>query len=167
MSGSLAHAQPSLTPSVAPLSEDEAQLLTRGEISDGAYYGGAIVATFGGFGIGQAMQGRWHDTGWIFTVGDLASTSAFVIGLSEAFRDCGFEDHCRGDNWWVIGGLLSFSAFRVWGALDAWIAPPLHNRKVRALRERLGQPATPAYTMMPYVAPTARGDAVAGVMLRF
>src|SRR5687767_14647149 len=52
------------------LSQDDHDLLMRGEISDGEHAAGAIASIFIGFGSGQAIQGRWSDKGWIFTLGD-------------------------------------------------------------------------------------------------
>src|SRR5678815_1471590 len=55
------------------LTVDEQWLLQRGFISDGETYGGGALALFFGYGIGQAVQGRWSQKGYIFTFGDLAS----------------------------------------------------------------------------------------------
>ena len=171
--------QPLPPPGYAPgglvpvqLTVDEHQLLQQGEISDGAHIGGAVAAVFVGFGIGQAVQGRYGETGWIFTVGEIASFTALVIGLSQALDNCfdnidGNCDDGRGEGL-MIGGLVGLLAFRVWEVVDAFGGPPKHNRKVRELRMRLGMPM-PMYThrVVPYVNKTRDNGATAGVVFRF
>jgi hypothetical protein len=156
----------------AQLSEEDRALLSRGEISEGSYIGGALVGLFFGFGVGQAVQGRYHDTGWIFTVGEAGTLTAMVIGAAQAIDDCFHDDLvCDDDDngeTLLVAGLVGFVAFRVWEIVDAFAAPPRHNVRVRELRMRLGMP--PVYTrVQPYVAPTmARdGGATAGLTFRF
>src|SRR5436190_11246957 len=71
-----------------PLTRDEYALLARGEISDGAQLGGGLAALFFGFGTGQAIQGRWGDTGYIFTLGEGATTALMIAGMVRMFEDC-------------------------------------------------------------------------------
>jgi hypothetical protein len=52
------------------LSEEEREILERGEYSTGEWVGGGIVGYLAGFGIGQALQGRRSDIGWVFTLGE-------------------------------------------------------------------------------------------------
>jgi hypothetical protein len=160
----------------AQLTVDEQWLLERGFISQGEHIGGGLAAMFIGFGVGQAIQGRWGDKGWIFTVGEAASIVGLFYGVSKAFSCDGYYsndtyyDDCNGDEGMGIFfvSLLAFSVFRVWETVDAFAAPPSHNRKVRMLRARLGMPV-PMYTMMPYVAPArgSDGGGTAGVTFRF
>ena len=157
------------------LTVDEQWLLERGFISQGEHIGGGLAAMFLGFGIGQAIQGRWGDKGWIFTVGEAASIVGVFYGVAQAF-DCDgryndgyYEENCGDDGFGIfIVSMLAFSVFRVWETVDAFAAPPSHNRKVRMLRARLGMPV-PMYTMTPYVAPARGNDGggTAGVTFRF
>jgi len=62
----------------APLTYDEYRLLRRGEISERTRFGGILASDLFGLGIGQAMQGRWLETGWLFTFGELATASLLV-----------------------------------------------------------------------------------------
>jgi hypothetical protein len=157
-----------------PLTADEQELLSRGEISDGQHIGGGLVSLFFGFGVGQAVQGRYSDTGWIFTLGEAASMTAIFVGMVQAF-DCvdDFEgSSCNNDDsagFLLVGGLIGIGVFRIWEIVDAFSGPTRHNAKVRALRMRLGIPQ-PMYTkVMPYVAPSLSrdGGGTAGLTLRF
>ena len=153
------------------LTPDQVELLQKGEISDGQHVGGAFVSVFLGFGIGQAVQGRYGETGWIFTVGEIASFTALTVGLVQAIGDCSsLDEFCegsRGDGL-IIGGLVGLLVFRVWEVVDAFGGPPKHNRKVRELKMRLGMPM-PMYTqrVTPYVNRTRDSGATAGLVFRF
>ncbi|HEU0033113.1 MAG TPA: hypothetical protein VFQ53_20915 [Kofleriaceae bacterium] len=167
------YAQPQPQPYLVPvqLTPDENELLMRGEISDGAHVGGGIASLFIGFGVGQAIQGRWGDTGWIFTLGESASFVALVYGMTQMFNDCfaTVESTCDNNDGegLFIAGLLGYTVFRTWGVVDAFAGPPKHNRRVRELRMRLGMPQ-PLYTrMLPYVNKTRDGGGVAGLSLSF
>jgi hypothetical protein len=153
------------------LTLDERYLLERGFISDGEWIGGGFANIFFGFGIGQAIQGRWSERGWIFTLGQGAFSVAFMYGFIRWFGDC-FESNCNNDDrafeLMLVGG-LGAAVFYTWGAIDAFAVPPEHNRRVRDLRMRLGMPV-PAYaTVSPYLT-APKGDtsgAVGGVTFRF
>ena len=180
-----ARAQPGATsPSIPPpyayqpgprrvvLSSDEADLLERGEVGDAAWIGGGLAAMLIGFGVGQAIQGRWGEQGWVFTLGEPVAVTVMTVGAVEVFTDC--TDRCTQTNdrgaWMLVGGLLGFIGLRAWETLDAFVTPPADNVRLRELRQRLGLPPTQAaYRLAPYLAP-ARGSAgggVAGVMLSF
>lgn len=200
---SSAHAQPGMTPPGAPpgppppaqagqpaptvpppyaygtqprrfvLSSDDADLLERGEVSDVAYVGGAAVAVFFGFGLGQAVQGRWGEEGWIFTLGETASIAALIVGVADAFSDCAdnSSNSCsdRGTPY-LIGGFIGLGVFRIWEVVDALVSPPAENRRLHELRLQLGiAPPAGAYGMRPFVAPArgSTGGGVAGVALSF
>lgn len=154
-------------PPQAALSQEDARLLQRGLISPEAHIGGAAVSFFIGFGSGQAVQGRWTDTGWIFTVGEAASIAALFIGIGNEVEDC-FDEYCDEDNDGLIAlGLIGLIGFRVWELVDAFAGPASHNRKVRDLHMRLGYPPSGYYSVAPFVAPTRDGGGVAGFTLRF
>jgi hypothetical protein len=159
-------------PMQVQLTPDEQSLLDRGFISEGQHIGGGVAALFLGFGTGQAVQGRWAEKGWIFTVGEAASIVLMFYSVGKAIScDDGFDGYSNcGDNYFglFMGSLLALSVFRVWETVDAFTAPPAHNRRVRQLRARLGMPV-PMYTKLtPFLAPTRdRDGGVAGVSLRF
>jgi hypothetical protein len=152
------------------LTLDEQYLLERGFISDGEWLGGGLASVFLGFGIGQAIQGRWSERGWIFTLGQGGSFLVMMYGVTQAFEDCfeGCSDNDRGFGTFMAG-LVGFTVFYAWGAIDAFVAPPSHNRRVKELRMRLGMPVPMYSRVMPYVT-SPKGDtggAVAGLSLRF
>lgn len=158
-----------------PISPDEQELLNQGEISDGRHVGGILVSLFFGWGIGQAVQGRYGDTGWIFTVGEAGSSVALISGVIKTLDSCfdTFESRCEDNSTGqvlLIGGLIGLVVFRVWEVADAIGGPPRHNTRVRQLRMRLGMPPTGfARRLQPYVAPplSRDGGATAGLTLRF
>ncbi len=154
------------------LTRDEQELLQKGEITDGQHVGGIAANIFLGFGIGQAIQGRYGETGWIFTVGEIASFTALIVGVSQNLEDCfdnidGNCDQNRGEAL-IIGGLVGYVVFRIWSVVDAAGGPSKHNQKLRELRMRLGIPQ-PMYThrIVPYVNRTRDSGATAGVVFRF
>jgi hypothetical protein len=155
------------------LTLDEQRLLDEGEIPIGRYLGGGITSIFVGFGIGHAVQGRWSETGWIFTLGQAASLTALIYGISQS--DCflfAYSCNDRGDDdgvGFIVGGVIGLVGFRIWELVDVWVGPPRHNRRVRALRMRLGlPPVTVGKRMTPYLVPPSGGSgAVAGVSLSF
>ena len=177
-----AHGQPGQTepigyyaqqPVQLQLSEEQQALLARGEIPIGGYITGGILSYVLGFGIGHAVQGRWTEKGWIFTAGEVASITAILYGVSQANRydpeySYGSHDHQnrRGRNY-ALAGIVGLLGFRVWGVVDAWVAPPIHNRKVRALKQQLGlTPPSYGFYLAPPQSPSGSGG-VAGLSLRF
>jgi hypothetical protein len=151
-------------PVAVQLTVEEHERLQRGEISDMAHVGGGMANVFLGFGIGQAIQGRWSEKGWLFTVGGAASITAMVVGAVSAFENDSNEAPIL-----FIGGYIGFLAFHIWGAVDAFIEPPKHNRKLRELRMRLGMTGGPYYgtRVIPYVKGTDHGGGTAGLVFRF
>jgi hypothetical protein len=162
------------------ITAEEANLLNEGEMPVGRYVAGGITAVAAGFGIGHIVQGRWLEKGWIFTFGEGAAIAAMMAGVAQSIDSCygAYNDYnqpCqnsrhRGDGvGLVMGGLLAFTGLHIWEVVDAWVAPPHHNRQIRELRGRLGE--TPMFSSAaPYIAPvhgTTSGGGVAGVALQF
>lgn len=161
-------------PAPAPvmLTAEEQELLLDGEISDAQHAGGVIAAVFAGFGIGQAIEGRWSEKGYIFTVGEGITSSIFIYGFFETVMYCiGNETNNKGCSRGpelMIAGALGDAVFRIWGVIDAVTGPGEHNQRVRALRMRVGGPRPYYGSLRPYVAPSQHGDgAVAGVGFSF
>ena len=154
------------------LTVDEQWLLQRGFISDGQLYGGGALALFFGYGIGQAVQGRWSQTGYIFTFGDLGSAAVMMYGMIGLLGDCFEGCSEQRENRYVtlmVAGAIAGGIFRIWEIYDAFAAPGEHNRRLLQLRARLGMP-TPMYARVrPYVAPSPSGEGggTAGISLRF
>ncbi len=149
------------------LTPEEHQLLAEGEISLGQHAGGVVVNWLFGFGLGQAIQGRWSDTGWIFTLGEAAGITLMVAGLASSCFGCegGDDDGAT----LLVGGVIGYVAFHIWSIVDAATGPAGHNRKVRALKQRVGLPMHASQRVLPYVAPArdGGGGGTAGLTLRF
>lgn len=153
-------AEPAQGPPVVTVEDRE--ILQAGPIDADAYAGG-IAASLLGFGLGQAVQGRWRDTGWIFTVGEAASFGVLAFGLQG--RGCTQSPCVTGPAHedLALGAIAAILAFHVWELGDAIIAPGLRNQRFRRAMNRYG---TPTYTLAPFLAP--RGDgALAGLDVRF
>jgi hypothetical protein len=130
-------------PAPVQVTPDEYELLLRGEISQGQHVGGGILGTWLGLGIGHAVQERWTDKGWIFTVGESIGFTFMMAGLVSCIDDSydydGTETDCHEGYFW--GGLFTVFALRIWEIVDVWAYPPHHNRRVRELRARVYGPA--------------------------
>lgn len=168
-------------PMTVQLTVDEQWLLQRGFITDGEHLGGGLAALFVGFGVGQAVQGRWSRKGYIFTIGEGVSIGIMIYGVFSFVDKCAtdpnqdpYANNTTCDRAFshgfglMLGGMLALSVFRIWETVDAFVAPPQHNRELLELRTRLGMP-TPMYSRArPFVAPTPDGGGgMAGVALRF
>jgi hypothetical protein len=152
------------------LSAEDQELIVDGEIGPAAHIGGGLVAAFVGFGVGQAVQGRWTERGWIFTVGETAGLGLMVYGLGKAASTCinadGTDCGTSGLGF-VAGGAIALTGFHLWETIDAFVAPIGHNRRVRAAKLRSGMRSGVA-SITPYLVPPTRGDgAVGGLSLRF
>lgn len=76
------------------LSPEDQDVLARGEISTGRYILGGVLSIWPGLGIGQAVQLRYRDRGWIFTVGELGSATVAIVGLAQCMGDTLVEHTC-------------------------------------------------------------------------
>src|SRR5205085_907677 len=66
------------------LTDYDRKVLQIGEISDTRYVLGGVIGTYPiGLGLGHAIQGRYMDRGWIFTVGELGSLAVVLAGLQS------------------------------------------------------------------------------------
>ena len=152
------------------LSAEDQELILDGEIGPVGHIGGGLVATFVGFGTGQAVQGRWLERGWIFTVGETASLGVMVYGLGKAATSCVNEDgsDCGSSGLGLVaGGAIALTGLHIWEIVDAFVAPIGHNRRVRAAKLRANGHSGIA-SVAPYVAPAQAGNGtVGGLSLTF
>lgn len=138
----------------APLSEDERRILDIGLISDTRYIIGGILGTYPiGLGLGHAVQGRYMDRGWIFTVGELASLAVLISGLSSSLSDSFEGRESSSGNGALVLGLIGYVGFRVFEIIDVWATPIEHNRRYRAIKARQDTTAQ----MDGFLAPTQDG----------
>ncbi len=150
---------------VATLTDEEADIVAHGEISVGRWITGGVLASTIGFGLGQAVQGRWRYTGWMFTVGEAGS----LVAVGYAGIDMIINSDHRGKNdiqpYLLIGGLVLFGGLKIWDGIDGWIGPPRQNRRYRELLQRTGNRASVLEKAQPYLAPV-EGGAVGGLAFR-
>jgi hypothetical protein len=152
------------------LAPDDQHLLARGEITDGQWIGGGVASILVGFGVGQAVQGRWGERGWIFTLGDAALGTVAMVSIGYTIGCSVSGTSCNTAIPVMYGSVLALAAFRVLEVADAFAVPPARNARLRRLRMELGLPQVPSYALAPYLAPTRslRGDtAVAGFQVSF
>jgi hypothetical protein len=154
------------------LTLDDQELLSRGYISDGQWIAGGLANLAFGFGIGQAIQGRWSDGGYIFTLGEGVSFGVMIWGMVELFESCSVYEECndggedRGFGLMMLG-LTGYAVFHVWSIIDAFAGPPAHNRKLRNLHMRMGYPVPMYSKVTPYLGRPRDGGTVAGFTVRF
>jgi hypothetical protein len=155
-------------------SPDEQELLAEGYIDPMRTAVGGAAAFVLGFGIGQGIEGRWHDTGWIFTLGETASLAA-IIGGAVGIANCTDLDGnttCGGGDsasvGWLVGGLIAYTGLHIWEVVDAFIGPSYHNDRVHELRRRYGY-RDYATHIVPYVTrpQSSEGGMTAGLALTF
>ncbi len=169
LGASAAIAQPSMAPrraSAPLLTPSEHALLMRGEITPGEHIGGGLLGTFFGLGLGHAVQGRYSDKGWIFTVGEAGSAAVLIFTfngcISDSFRsDYGRYNDCNEGLLW--GSALALAGFRIWELVDVWAGPTNHNQQVRNLQYRQG--IQPRFGF--FAAPTGKRSASAGLSFQF
>lgn len=138
--------------SYTSLSEKERDILQRGEITKGRYVVGGILGTWPlGLGIGHAIQGRYTDKGWIFTVGELGSIAVMASGMGDCWDGDGYRT-CNGGA--IVLGAVAFVGFKIWEIVDLWAGPPEHNRRYYELKSRLGEDEI---TFQPAFVPLADG----------
>jgi hypothetical protein len=152
-------------PDLRLLTLEEREIYWRGEITPLQTIGGGLVAAWMGFGLGHAVQGRYSDVGWMFTMGEVAALSVAVFGAVQL----GENDYRQNDGaeTLLIGGALAYGVLRVWEIVDTLVGPGSHNRRYRALKwKAYGQAPAPRYGL--FVTPSGtRGGGTAGLSIRF
>jgi hypothetical protein len=157
------------------LTQEDQEALAKGPIPTGRYIAGGIVGTaVVGFGVGQAIQGRYGDTGWIFTVGEVASTAVLVVGVTQSTFNCTdatsnnpfvFTPVCNvsiSPVFWV--GLGALVGFRVWEIIDLWLGPHRQNAAYRRAKAKQGGVEG---SWSPFVAPASNDSLALGLQYRF
>lgn len=145
------------------MSEEDRTILARGEISDTQYILGGVLGTYPlGFGIGHAIQGRYSDKGWIFTVGELGSLAVLMAGFGDCVsRSWSDSSGCNGGL--ITLGAFGFLGFRIWEIVDVWATPLEINRRYRMLKSGRGS----AMTFQPSLLPLADGGGIVGMRVTF
>ena len=132
-------------PAAPKVSEEDREILDKGEMPMGRYIAGGVVGTAVGFGIGHAIEGRYAFPGWIFTAGETISWITLAVGLSKCTttttysstygysdtRDCG-----GGAKAAIIIGATALVGLRIWEILDVWLVPMAQNERYHAAEKR-------------------------------
>ena len=84
-------------------------------ISTGQYVTGGILGTLIGLGVGHAIQERYTENGWLFTVSQLGS----VFSL-------GYFANQKNDLWTGLSA-LALIGFKIWELIDVWWLPSSHK----------------------------------------
>ena len=140
---------------------EEWRLLEQGEYEGSRIPLGAVVGTVYGWGIGHLIQGRWLETGYIFTLGEGVSGVGMVAGLIGVI-ECNRESACQISTATFFLSGMAYLAFRITEVHDLWAGPAEHNREVRRLRQRARY--LPAFSIAPDV---AGGGGVVGLSGEF
>jgi hypothetical protein len=144
------------------LDEEDRKILRIGEIGTTAYIIGGVVGTYPiGLGVGHAIQGRYMDKGWIFTVGELGSVAVALSGIGSCWDSATSTSHSCNSGMLFLGA-MGFVGFRIWEIIDVWAAPLEINRRYRELKLRM----EPRVSLSPIIAPTKDG-AMLGLKMTF
>lgn len=96
-------------------------------VSTDSYYAGGVVGTLVGLGIGHAIQERYGQIGWVFTVGEVAGLGLIGGGIGWAIAKApagatyiAWDDMPKGAFGLIIAGSALAAAFKIWEIVDVW-----------------------------------------------
>lgn len=119
-------------------------------VSSGQYYGGAVVGTLFGLGIGHAIQERYGEMGWIFTVGEVGSLAImggaigwiFTSLRGRSWREARSADFPVGGFVLLLGGAMLKTGFRIWEIVDVWAGATPEDSAPKKASQYLNQDET-------------------------
>lgn len=116
------------------LSAEDRKILREGEISAGQHIGGSILAFYPGLGVGHAVQGRYSEIGWKFTVAEIGFVTLIISSLSSCTDGSLFtsESGCVDSGRFSLG-LVGYAVAHIWEIVDAITGPIKHNDRYRSL----------------------------------
>lgn len=153
---------PTLVPPPPPVSAEDLELIERGEISSESHILGAAAGLFFGFGLGHIVQNRWHRTGFLYTVGEIAAIVLIAYGLDDCITLEPQDSNCL-----MTGiGFYSFLGLRLIEVGDTLFYPSAHNGKVRRAKARAGHYYTSSRPRL-HLSPARGGGVTGGVSFRF
>ena len=117
------------------LTEQEYQTLAIGDLSRTRYAIGGVLGTYPGFGIGHTVQGRWRESGLIFTVGEVGYIIVPFAGLSKCVGDS-FYGRGKCDSQLIDIGAVGYLGFKIWEIVDVWRGGIVHRRKFQELKNK-------------------------------
>ena len=118
------------------LTEAEYQTMAIGELSRTRYAIGGVLGIYPGFGIGHTVQGRWRESGWKFTAGEVGSILVLFAGLSKCVGDS-FYGRGKCDSQLIDIGAVGYIGFKIWEIVDVWRGGIVHRRKFQDLQNKV------------------------------
>ena len=124
-------------------------------INQGHYIGGGVASIFIGFGIGQAIQGRWKERGWIHTTVQSGALLVYIGSLaftvSSVVEDMSTRDASVGDisgsaligSGLTLGLVLVILGSRIWEMVDTWMLPD--SIKIISSSQKIGASSLYSY----------------------
>lgn len=101
------------------------------------YIAGGVVGSVIGLGIGQAINGNYTNSGWVFTLTEVPSLAMLIAGAMIYHIGAPYMTYQQAKNLGtglLIPGVLLFAGFRIWDIVDLWSMPyvgkPLQNTNV-------------------------------------
>jgi hypothetical protein len=118
------------------LSSDDEKVLMRGMITPNQQIAGGILSIVPGFGLGQAVENRYEEKGWIFTVGEATSVGIALAAGPHCIFDTNTPHGSCGVTtaFGIVAGLI-----KLWEVGDAWIAPISNNQRYEQLHWQKGR----------------------------
>lgn len=153
------------------LTSDEIRILKTGPLENPRYITGGILGTTLGFGVGHAIQGRWQNKGWIFTLGESVSLVTLVGAgawcvTSSAARSFGGEDESTSFSCILTTiSATSFIGLRIWESIDLWRGGYEQRKEYKQLMKRLDSNSRKiSYSILPVLSANSLG---LGLSMRF
>jgi len=153
------------------LSSEDQKILEKGRYETGPYVTGGVLGTAIGFGIGHAVQSRYGEMGWIFTVTEVPAYGAFLAGYIRWLnRSRRHDDELPKaqplDITLMAAGGAVFMAFHIWEIVDVWVTPQTHNKRYDELRAQgASNSQDPKFFLTPVV--SLKGDWGVGMGVNF
>ena len=116
--------------------EDKA-ILEAGPIGQQKYIVSGVTGSVLGFGSGHLMLGKWQESGWMYTAGEVGFLSLMVIGYKKSIGDTistGFNGNFDGSHYAVmITGYVGLISTKLGEIFDVWTRPYEHNQRYKEL----------------------------------
>lgn len=129
---------------------------TQAFMTQGQYLAGGVVGSIIGLGIGHAIEGRYLEKGWIFTLAE--GVSVTMIGTGAALLPLElvtglFSGRSSGASFYLLGlGGAALVGFKIWEIIDLWSTPSRQNMIIKD-----DTPSKGKVSILPVVAPTYLG----------
>lgn len=123
----------------AALTPEDQEILDRGPLPNGRYLASGIVGTVAGFGIGHAIQKRYTPLGLVFTLGEVAATTALLIDTTTQLTTTGSRETKLGSV--AVAGLVVLVGLHAWEIVDIWLGGDHMRKRYDEVQSRAGKKA--------------------------